>query len=256
MNILPQVKLALSDSPLYPLARRCYQAVFNREAMREREKMCSFYSQFFSRGDLVFDVGANVGEYSDVFSGCGAVVVAVEPNPECCKQLYRLAHRRNVRVEACAAGAETGCAELHISDVSIFSTLNPEWVERTRDFPSYQNAHWTGTLIVPLVTLDNLARRHGVPVFVKIDVEGFEESVLQGMSFTPQFVSFEYAARLKHVGLACLHLPCFRDYTFNAIVGREFRWLHPRWLKAEEARSWLSTYADVEEYGDFFAKRN
>ena len=42
--------------------------------------MGAFDSQFFQAGDLVFDIGANQGEYSEIFANEGGRVVAVEPN--------------------------------------------------------------------------------------------------------------------------------------------------------------------------------
>ncbi|HEY1471426.1 MAG TPA: FkbM family methyltransferase [Candidatus Acidoferrum sp.] len=44
--------------------------------------MYRLYSEFVSAGDLVFDIGANIGDYAEMFARLGARVVAVEPNPE------------------------------------------------------------------------------------------------------------------------------------------------------------------------------
>jgi FkbM family methyltransferase len=43
-----------------------------------------------------------------------------------------------------------------------------------------------------MTTLDELIGKHGVPVFIKIDVEGFEEAVLQGLSQPVRALSFEF----------------------------------------------------------------
>ena len=48
-------------------------------AWRKRRR---FLSQFVQRGDLVYDIGANQGEYTVTFRQLGCNVVAVEPNPE------------------------------------------------------------------------------------------------------------------------------------------------------------------------------
>jgi predicted RNA methylase len=47
------------------------------------QRRSEFYSQFVSSGDLVFDVGANVGNRSKIFSRLGARVIAFEPQPAC-----------------------------------------------------------------------------------------------------------------------------------------------------------------------------
>lgn len=41
-----------------------------------------FYSKFINNNDLVFDIGANIGNRTEVFLGIGARVIAVEPNPK------------------------------------------------------------------------------------------------------------------------------------------------------------------------------
>ncbi|HTV05388.1 MAG TPA: FkbM family methyltransferase [Acidobacteriaceae bacterium] len=254
MPVLPRIKSVLYESPVYPVARSCYEAIFKGSTLREMNKMRRFYGQFFRPGEIVFDIGANVGEYSEVFASCGATVVAVEPQPACCQSLYKLARRAGVRVEPCAVGATTGVAQMHICDINVFSTLNPEWVTCTEGFPSYQNAHWTETIDVPVVTVDNLVKRHGKPTFVKIDVEGFEDKVLEGMSFLPKFVSFEFNARLTHIALRCLSMARMKKYRFNSIAGRKLEWHHLQWMSNDDAKIWLSHYHDEAEYGDLFGQ--
>jgi FkbM family methyltransferase len=252
-----EIRESIYGNPLFPAVRTCYQAVFKYSALRDRRAMRNFYRQFFAPKDLVFDVGANIGEYADIFASAGATVVAVEPNPVCCQQIYKLAGRRPIRVECCAVSDQVGTVELQVCDQSIFSTINRDWVERTRDFPSYKNVQWTDSLTVPMVTLDNLVRRHGKPAFVKIDVEGLEDKVLSALSSMPNFVSFEYNVRLKHVALRSIELPLLSDCLFNAIEDREFRWIHAQWKTRAEITDWLKNLSVEKnaEYGDLFAKR-
>jgi len=46
-------------------------------------KMARFYSQFVGAGDLVFGVGANMGNRAKIFLHLGCRVVCVEPQPDC-----------------------------------------------------------------------------------------------------------------------------------------------------------------------------
>src|ERR1700677_2231438 len=115
-KIEESVRNHLFGSSLFPAARAAYQSVFNRSKLNNRRKMRIFYSQYIRPGDLVFDVGANVGVYAEIFSELGAEVVAVEPNPYCCRLLQRFAQNRNVRIEPRAAGETPGKIALHLSD--------------------------------------------------------------------------------------------------------------------------------------------
>ena len=45
---------------------------------------------------------------------------------------------------------------------------------------------------MPVTTLDRLIAQHGVPSFIKIDVEGFEDQVLAGLTHPVPALSFEF----------------------------------------------------------------
>ena len=51
------------------------------------KKRITFYSQFIKKGNLCFDIGANVGNRAEVFLEIGAKVIAVEPQSKCVKVL-------------------------------------------------------------------------------------------------------------------------------------------------------------------------
>jgi FkbM family methyltransferase len=235
-----------------PVVRNTYRALFNRKSAIEYANMRALYRKFIRKGDLVFDVGANVGEYAGVFSELGAIVIAVEPNPTCCKSLYEIARSRGIRVEGCAVGDKPGSALLHPCSETYFSTLNGEWLERTKSESTYSKVQWMEPFEVPVTTIDSLVRRHGQPKFIKIDVEGFEARVLRGMTFRPDALSFEFSAAVRNVALECIDL--LPEYQFNAIEARSFDLIHPQWITSKEARRWLAAYSGNSQYGDVFAR--
>jgi hypothetical protein len=50
---------------------------------------------------------------------------------------------------------------------------------------------FTAELEVDVVTLDQLADRYGIPTFVEIHAEGYDDHVLRGMAFRPPALSSE-----------------------------------------------------------------
>lgn len=248
------IRTALYGSSFFFPIRNAYQRIFDRQRLVERSEMREFYSQFFRKGDLVFDVGANVGEYSEMFSSLGVRVVAIEPNPSCCNSLYKLARIRDVKVEGCAVGASAGNATLRICDESAFSTLSDRWFKQSKESRAHQDVKWLTTIDVPVTTLDALAQRHGMPTYIKIDVEGYEERVLAGMSFRPSFLSFEFNVLAKEAASLCLER-LGSSYEFNAIVGRQFAFCQSQWMTFKEAMAWLASRKQQFEYGDIFARR-
>ena len=92
------------------LARRLLLAKQRKEA---HERRASFYQKFLEENDLVFDVGANVGERTSALLGVGCRVVAIEPQPDCCKKLKNLEARNGrLTVLQVACGRAEGNAIL------------------------------------------------------------------------------------------------------------------------------------------------
>ena len=241
-------------TPLYPAARLAYQAVFHPDARVQKARMGAFYSQFFQAGDLVFDVGANLGEYSETYANEGARVVAVEPNTAFRTRLEALARICDIRPVFKAIGDAPGTAVLNVCSEPAYSTLVKPGVEWMEQSPDYEGMSWTHALEVPVTTLDHLAKEFGQPEYVKIDVEGFEINVLKGMTFNPRYLSFEFGARRKKASQECLDHLAARRYRFRPIVGREFRFATHEWMTLAEASDWLAAFSvEQAEYGDMFA---
>src|SRR6185503_4823172 len=90
---------------------RIYYADRGRRAAMDR-----LYAAFVRPGDLVFDVGAHVGDRVAAFRRLGARVVAVEPQPALVAALRLLFGRDpNVAIEAVALGREPGTVTLKLN---------------------------------------------------------------------------------------------------------------------------------------------
>lgn len=239
----------------FPL-RSCYETFFDRKSKSRRRQMRILYAPFISKGDIVFDVGANIGVYSEIFTELGAKVVAVEPNPRCCESLFRLAQCRLVHVEQCAAGSTSGSAGIRICELSPISTMTDRWFEISQHNPALRDARWLGELEVDMVTVDQLADRYGVPTFLKIDVEGYDDQVLRGMSFLPRALSFEYVPQGSEVAYRCLETSILKgQYEYNYVGETDTQFAWDSWLTADELRIRLRSRTSNEAFGDIFARR-
>ncbi|WP_017926819.1 FkbM family methyltransferase [Thioalkalivibrio sp. HL-Eb18] len=216
------------------------------------------YSVFVQPGDLVFDIGAHIGDRTRAFAALGARVVALEPQPQILLLLRKATARlSDVRIRREAAGPENGTAQLEVSRShptvsSVSRRFTREIAQRNR---SFRNVSWDEQIAVPMVTLDQLIVDHGLPAFCKIDVEGLEAEVLRGLSQPIPALSFEFVAGAEEVTEDCLaHLTALGDYEYNLIVGEQRHFRFDTWQDAGAIRSWLEQHADRVGSGDIYAR--
>jgi FkbM family methyltransferase len=210
---------------------------------------------FIQPGDLVFDVGAHVGDRVASFRRLGARVVAVEPQPAMVRALGLLYGRSaSVAIEALAVGREPGRTRMLINaNNPTVSTVSPAFVEAARDAPGWETQRWNETIDIEVTTLDALIARHGVPAFIKLDVEGFEAEALHGLSQRVRALSFEFTTIQRDVALACIERCSAMGYTrFNAALG-ESQALVGEWIGAGDVASWLIALPQSANSGDIYA---
>lgn len=213
------------------------------------------YSGFIQPGDLVFDVGAHVGDRIASFRRLGARVVAVEPQPAMARVLrllYGLSHA--VVIEEVAVGREPGITQMMINaDNPTVSSVSPAFVDAARDAKGWETQRWTRSMEVAVTTLDSLMAKHGCPAFMKLDVEGFEEEALQGMSQAVRALSFEFTTIQREVGLACVERCSVMGYTrFNAALGESQTFVND-WVTAKDIARWLMQLPLAANSGDVYA---
>jgi FkbM family methyltransferase len=218
--------------------------------------MDRLYGQFIQRGDLVFDVGAHVGDRVASFRRLGARVVAVEPQPAFAKLLRLIYGRsRDVVIEPVAVGRETGSVRIMINaDNPTVSTASQDFVSAARNAPGWETQHWTRSLVVPMTTLDALIARHGKASFIKIDVEGFEAEALQGLSQPVKALSFEFTTIQRAIALACIDRCVTLGLSrFNAALGESQTFVHAGWIDGAAIRGWLNVLPHEANSGDIYA---
>ena len=73
-------------------------------------------------------------------------------------------------------------SEWWVNACSAISSLSPDWIKAVKNTNRFEGRNWDLKKIVPVTTLDALIWEHGAPAFVKIDVEGYEDVVFQGLT--------------------------------------------------------------------------
>jgi len=224
---------------------------------RRQRRLRSLYSQWLQPGDLVFDVGAHVGNRTRAFAALGCRVVAVEPQPHVAALLRVLAGRvPEVTVVEAAVAARVGRARLAVSDrTPTVSTISEAWREARGHEAAFAGVEWNRTIEVEATTLDTLIAQHGEPAFVKLDVEGGEPAALEGLSVPVKRLSFEYlGAALEAVDACAARLDALAPYRFNWSAGESSRLGAEAWLDHRGLVAQLSATPPAM-HGDVYARR-
>jgi len=182
MKIPKVIKKVLLGFGFYSQAHKLYTHTINRKHLARLRLEKEFYSPFIKPGDLCFDVGANIGDKTEVFLALGASVVAIEPQPYCVEILKsRFSDNEKFQCIPKGVGDKTGDLILHTSKSNVGAASF---------LPIKDNAE--DSIRVNVSTLDSIITEVGKPKFIKIDVEGFELSVLKGLTSPIDVISFEY----------------------------------------------------------------
>lgn len=247
---------AIGFHGLYLSIRRLTRRGRHTESVLKSLK--AFYRPLLPPGALVFDIGANIGTYSLAFSSLGARVVALEPNPDCVRHMLLSYGPARIETLQAAAGDRNGLATISLSEeVDPISSMSDDWIESIqRVHPDYAG-QWSQKVPVPMVTLDSVIQHFGVPYFIKIDVEGFEENVLDGLSTQPRLLSFEFNTAFLEATFRCLDNKLFSDASrFNFAFGDPDAFVLPQWVGRDELKRTLSSKAqaaaEAELQGDIF----
>lgn len=234
---------------VFPLTRNLYRRLDPR-VRRARRRDLAFFKSLVGRNDLVFDIGANLGQKSEIFLACGARVVALEPNPLCAPTLrFEFARNDGFRLIEKAVGAEAGRARLNFVGAESTASLRGDWKWLTEGGKLKAR-----NVEVEVTTLDALIAEFGPPAYCKIDVEGFELEVLRGLTQTIPLLSFEYHGEELDRLAACLErLASLSPIAVNVIEMNGAGFIMAEWRTHGEALAEARAGA-LPPVGDVFVR--
>ena len=150
---------------------------------KKREPICTDYlihSGILNEGDVVLDIGANIGYYVLVESqlvGKSGKVYAVEPvcgNFELLQKNVQLNNFTNVSTFQFAFGEKDGKSEIYVSDKSNLCAMTKNAV----------GGKIINTQEVSVETVDTFFKDKAPPSLIRMDVEGYEYEIIKGMAKT------------------------------------------------------------------------
>lgn len=208
---------------------------------------------------MVFDIGLNSGSKAAAFLKKGARVVGFEPQlglAEGAKRKFKnQISNKKMFIENIALSSEVGESDFYKSPAHTLSSMSPSFIEKIKK-QRFAGFRWNKPVKIKTCTLDNQIRKHGVPFYVKIDVEGHEYGVLKGLTRPIEYISIEYTPEDYRESEKCI------DYLlelnngecrFNYVYRENDHYYFDNWIGAAEIKNYLSGVNDyVWEFGDIY----
>jgi FkbM family methyltransferase len=147
------------------------------------------------KDNLIYDLGLHRGEDSEFYLKKGFSVVAVEANPTLASETERRLQsyvKSGQLVIENKAISDRDCVSIpfYVCDnVSVWGTTQTDWVERNRIAGAEVRQ-----ISVPSTRFASLIARHGVPYYLKMDIEGADTLCLRDLRTIedrPKFISLE-----------------------------------------------------------------
>ena len=171
----------------------------------------------FNRIDLIFDVGANVGQYANKIRSQGyrGKIVSFEPLSDAYRQLLQNSSKDADWIVAPRAviGDEDREVDINISENSLSSSIMPMLQSHIDAQPASRYLATEKVAMSRLDTVSPLYLNTATSIYIKIDTQGAESKVLDGASLT--------LARIKGIQIELSFVPLYEGQPlFLDIVNR------------------------------------
>jgi FkbM family methyltransferase len=215
-----------------------------------------FYSNFINPNDLVFDVGANMGNRVTPLLNLGAKVVAVEPQEQCQKILKRKFGSR-IKIVPMGLGETEETKDFFVSNAHTISSFSKDWIDSVKE-DRFKEYTWAKPIKIQITTLDKLIEKYGFPKFIKIDVEGYELEVLKGLTSPVRVVSFEYTVP-EQIQKAIDCISQIEKYNSeiecNFSKGESMEFALEKWVKPTDFKNYIATQEFISTgFGDIYVR--
>lgn len=249
-------KFILIHIPLLLSARGWKSIIFSIQSSipMQFDREIQTILQTIPPNSTVLDVGSNIGKFTQVFLERGYRVVSVDPLPHAIEaqrtQFQTYIDQDRLTLYHAAASVNVGKMPLFVSKDTngCYSTLEQSWVQ------DVYKQHWSGEWIevetFPLANLiKRLSKTQAVPNCLKIDTEGHEVQVLQGLfnglssQLHPKIIMFEFHTQPANLPLLDEAIKLLNQHHYT-----QFKYIIRYWDYTIFESNWLNTPLLVSQW--------
>lgn len=202
---------------------------------------------------ILFDIGANRGDAVIAGLNKGYKVIALEPGPRVFKELVsNFIYNNNViPLKFAVSDTDNSIVEFYECIEDGLSTIERSWLT---DPSMPYNGKEFRTISALTITLDTLVKIYGEPDLIKVDVEGAEWFVFNGMSKNYGKLAFEWTD--VSIGEHCSQLKYLESIGYTE-VAPQFIVNHleepSEWfpLKDFHLDDWVISHKDIWESAEW-----
>lgn len=227
---------------LYGVSRETYRKL-KPEIVKSESQEINFYQNNIQSGDLVFDVGAHLGDKTAAFLALNAEVVAIEPDRRFIKHIEkRFSNKAKIHLVNKGISPKPETLLFYRRKTASTSGVVQDWCKGVDDAATVYEIQTT--------TLDLLIEQFGLPKYIKIDVEGFEIEVLRGLSRSIPLVSFEFHYQQLSRAMECINLLSKSgEKYFNVTPTDESKFIFDKWQTRHEFETFIKQSWKIDELG-------
>jgi FkbM family methyltransferase len=148
----------------------------------------NFYKKLLSKNILIFDLGANMGDKTYIFSFFSRKIICYEPEKKFFLILKNRFKNKYVKIENKIVSNKK-------KKVFFYSVLNDEAYSTIFKNTLKSFNHLKGRKIykknIISTTLNSEILKYGIPDYIKIDCEGAEKVILNKLKYRVNIISFE-----------------------------------------------------------------
>lgn len=215
----------------------------------DTKRQQKFYRQLIKKGDICFDIGANIGSKSKVFLSLNTTVIAFEPQSSCINELKKIQHPQ-FSYHQYGIGSKNEIKELQLANHIEVATFSSSFI----DFFENDNLQWSTTEKATVKKLDTIIKEFGVPDFCKIDVEGYEHEILSHLTHTLPLIEFEFTGVSLEDTRAIILLLDKGNTTYNFNLHERPVFQLKEWIKANEMLAIFDKIPKDRIHGNIFVK--
>lgn len=183
--MLKKIKNYLRYSKLHYFILRFKNPEYIKFTLKEIE----FHKNFLDQDKLIFDLGANIGDKSHVFSFFTKKIILYEPEENLVDKLkLRFKKYNSIIINKILVSDKIGENKFYsVLGNESYSSIIKDY---HKDFDQLKDAQ----VIVKkklTTTLNAEIEKYGLPSYIKIDCEGAEQLILKNLDYKIDIISFE-----------------------------------------------------------------